>query len=34
LLSLLAEPLTDDNSRFIGLVKTIVTRHNWETTSP
>ena len=34
LLSLLAEPLTDDNSRFIGLVKTIVTRHKWETTSP
>jgi len=34
LLSLLAEPLTDDNSRFIGLVKTIVARHKWETTSP
>ncbi len=34
MLSLLAEPLTDDNSRFIGLVKAIVARHKWETTSP
>ncbi|NBW83092.1 hypothetical protein EBR21_15190, partial [bacterium] len=31
LLSLLAEPLTDDNSRFVGLVKAIVTRNKWET---
>ncbi len=33
-IELLAEPLTDDNSRFIGLVKAIVARHNWETASP
>lgn len=33
-LSLLAEPLTDDNSRFMGLVKAIVARHKWEATSP
>lgn len=34
LLALLAEPLTDDNSRFVGLVKTIVARNKWETASP
>ena len=34
LLSLLAEPLTDDNSRFIGLVKAIVARNKWETSGP
>ncbi|MEN9826256.1 MAG: hypothetical protein RI953_2001 [Pseudomonadota bacterium] len=34
LLALLAEPLTDDNSRFVGLVKAIVTRNKWETASP
>lgn len=31
---LLAEPLTDDNSRFLGLVKAIVTKHNWGAASP
>ncbi|MBM3381819.1 MAG: hypothetical protein FJY29_05200 [Betaproteobacteria bacterium] len=31
---LLAEPLTDDNSRFIGLVKAIVERHNWSSAGP
>lgn len=31
---LLAEPLTDDNSRFIGLVKAIVSKHNWGASSP
>lgn len=31
---LLAEPLTDDNSRFIGLVKAIVTKHNWDAAGP
>jgi hypothetical protein len=31
---LLAEPLTDDNSRFIGLVKAIVSKHNWGADSP
>lgn len=33
-LELLAEPETDDNSRFIGLVKAIVARHKWENASP
>lgn len=33
-IELLAEPLGDDNSRFIGLVKAIVARHNWESASP
>lgn len=33
-LELLAEPETDDNSRFIGLVKAIVARHKWENTGP
>jgi len=33
-LELLAEPPTDDNSRFIGLVKAIVARHQWGATSP
>lgn len=28
-LELLAEPETDDNSRFLGLVKSIVARHQW-----
>jgi hypothetical protein len=31
---LLAEPLTDDNSRFIGLVKAIVERHSWSSAGP
>lgn len=29
LLDFLSEPLTDENSRFIGLVKSIVARHQW-----
>jgi hypothetical protein len=31
---LLAEPLTDDNSRFMGLVKAIVSKHNWGASGP
>lgn len=33
-LELLAEPETDDNSRFIGLVKSIVSRNKWESAGP
>jgi hypothetical protein len=32
-LGLLAEPATDDNSRFLGLVKSIVARHQWQSPS-
>jgi HEAT repeat protein len=30
IVELLKEPATDDNSRFLGLVKGIVQRHNWQ----